>query len=369
MKWSWRLARVAGIDVYIHATFLLLPALYALNAYRATGSPAAALAAVGAILLVFLIVVLHEYGHALAARRYGIATADITLLPIGGVARLQMMPKEPRQELVIALAGPAVNVVLTVLLWAALAATAGAGVAEAAPADERFFSRGLLAQLQTWNLSMLLFNLIPAFPLDGGRVLRALLAMRTDYTRATVAAARIGRALALVGGLVGYFYLRSPILVVIALFIWLGAAGEAGAVQQESTFEGLPLERVMMTDVRTLAPGDPLAHAVRLVLAGAQQDFPVVDAGGVVGVLTRADLLRALAAQGEGAPVAAAMRRDFPSATPDEPTDAVLARLRASGLHAMPVVQGRTLLGMLSLENVGEFLMIRAALQRGARAA
>lgn len=369
MKWSWRLARIAGIDVHIHATFLILPALYALSAYRATGSPAAALAAVGGILLVFLIVVLHEYGHALAARRYGIGTADITLLPIGGVARLQMMPKEPRQELVIALAGPAVNVVIALGLWAALAATGGAA-AEAAPADERFFSRGLLAQLQTWNLSMLLFNLIPAFPLDGGRVLRALLAMRMDYARATVAAARVGRALALVGGLVGYFYLRQPMLVIIALFIWLGAAGEAGAVQQESAFEGLALERVMMTDVRTIAPDDPLAHAVRLVLGGFQQDFPVLDAGGaVVGVLTRADLLRALAEHGERASVASAMRRDFPSARPDEPVDAVLDRLRASGVHAMPVVRGRELLGMLSLDNVGEFLMIRAALQRAGRAA
>lgn len=366
MKWSWKIARIAGIDVHLHATFLLLPALYALGAYQSTGSPRAALAAVGAILLVFAIVVLHEFGHALAARRYGIPTADITLLPIGGVARLQSMPKEPKQELVIALAGPAVNAALAVLFAAALALTDGATVdAMTAPADARFFSRGLLVQLQTWNLSILLFNLIPAFPLDGGRVLRALLAMRLPYPAATVAAARVGRAIAVFGGLAGWLILRNPMLVLIALFVWLGAAGEAGAVQSEAALEDVSLERVMMTDVRTLRPDQPLADAVRLVLDGFQQDFPVqVDDGAIIGLLTRADLLRALAERGEATPVWSVMRREFPHATLGEPVDAVLARLRDTGSHALPVLRGRALLGMVSSENVSEFLMIRAARAR-----
>jgi Zn-dependent protease len=221
MRWSWRVARVAGIDIHVHATFLLLLAWIGFAGYRRTGTPAGAAAGIGFVLLLFLIVVLHEYGHALTARRYGIPTRDITLLPIGGVARLERMPREPRQELVIALAGPAVNVVLALLLWLGLTLTGGAGAAEPmAPADERFMGRALAQQLLTANVWLAGFNLIPAFPMDGGRVLRAVLAMRSgDHARATVRAASIGRAIAVVFGLVGLFVWQNPMLVFIALFV------------------------------------------------------------------------------------------------------------------------------------------------------
>ena len=362
MRWSWRIARIAGIDVHIHVTFLLLLAFYAVPAYQ-RGGLAAAATALATIGLLFAIVTMHEYGHALTARHYGIPTRDITLLPIGGVARLERMPKEPRQELVIALAGPAVNAVLAALLYVALRITGGVPD-EIAPADERFFSRTLLQQLLAWNVMLAGFNLIPAFPLDGGRVLRAALAWRTgDYAGATQRAAQIGRFIAVLLGLAGYFYFRNPILVVIALFIWFAAATEAAAVQQTSAFEGVPVERVMITDVRTLAPTDPLGRAVQLILAGFQQDFPVVEDGAVVGVLTRRDLLKVLAEHGEQASVGSAMRRDFLVATPDTPVDEALARLQECGCHAIPVVAGRQLLGVLTLDNVGEFVMIRAALR------
>jgi Zn-dependent protease/CBS domain-containing protein len=362
MKWSWRVARIAGIDVYVHVTFLLLLAFYAVPAYQ-RGGPTAAVTALATIALLFVIVTMHEYGHALAARRYGIPTRDITLLPIGGVARLERMPKEPRHELVIALAGPAVNAALAALLYVVLVATGGLPD-EIAPADERFFSRTLLQQLLDWNVMLAAFNLIPAFPLDGGRVLRAALAWRSgDYAGATQRAAQIGRFIAVLLGLAGYFYFRNPILVVIALFIWFAAATEASVVQQTSVFEGLPVERVMVTDVRTLAPTDPLSHAVQLILAGFQQDFPVVADGVVVGVLTRRDLLKVLAERGEQATVGSAMRRDFLVAAPDTPVDEALARLQECGCHAIPVVRDGQLLGVLTLDNVGEFVMIRAALK------
>ena len=365
MKWSWKLARIAGIDVHVHATFLLLLGWIGLVGYRRTGTPTGAVAGIAFVLLIFLIVLLHEYGHALAARRYGIPTRDITLLPIGGVARLERMPREPRQELVVALAGPAVNVVLALLLWIGLAAT-GSPPDAMTVADERFLSRGLAEQLLRVNVWLAAFNLIPAFPMDGGRVLRAVLAWRTgNYTAATVRAAQVGRFFALVFGLVGLFVINNPMLVFVALFVWLGAAGEAGAVQEQSSLAGVPLERVMMTDVRTLSPHDPLARATQLLLAGFQQDFPVLDADGtMVGVLTRRDLLAGLKAGGEMATVGGAMRRDFVVATPAEPVEDALARLQGSGISALPIVQGRTLLGLVSTENVGEYLMVRSALAR-----
>ncbi|MFN2565892.1 MAG: site-2 protease family protein [Gemmatimonadaceae bacterium] len=368
MRWSWRVGRLAGIDVHVHATFWLLLVWVALLRYRVGGSLAAVLPELVFILAVFAIIVLHELGHALTARRFGIATRDITLLPIGGVARLERMPREPRQELLIALAGPAVNVALAAVLYLVLAVGGRASpVADVAALDDRFLGRALIERLVGLNLWLAAFNLLPAFPMDGGRVLRAALAMRTgNYARATEQAARIGRAFALLFGFLGLFVVENPFLVFVALFVWLGAAGEAAAVQTSSTLAGIPVRQVMITDVRTLAPNDPLERAVRYVLDGFQQDFPVVADGQVVGVLTRAALLRALAERGPSAAVAAAMQRDFRAASPDEPVEEVLTRLETCGCHAMPVVRGRELLGVLTTENVGEFVMVQTAL-RGAQ--
>ena len=370
MRWSYRIARIAGIDVRVHATFLILLAFLGLNGYGAAGVAGA----VGILLLwlaLFVIVVMHEYGHALTARRFGIPTRDITLLPIGGVARLERMPREPRQELLIALAGPAVNVVLALL----------SGVALLALGQEPAFTlrlpaaiaglTGILQVLFTINVSLVAFNLIPAFPLDGGRVLRALLTLRTkDHARATDQAARLGQLIAL-----GFVFLAFTgrvglQLAFIALFIWLAAAAEAAAVRQSGGIAGVPTAQVMVTDVRTLAPTDPLSRAVELTLAGFQQDFPVVDpSGAVVGVVTRRDLLRALAERGLQAPVTAAMHKDFQMAAVDEPVETALARLQGCGCQAIPVVRGRELLGVLTLDNVGEYMMVQAALRRGAAGA
>jgi Zn-dependent protease/predicted transcriptional regulator len=356
---------VAGIDIHVHATFLLLLAWLGLRDYRAGGAAAAA-ASILSLLSVFLIVVLHEYGHALTARRYGIPTRDITLLPIGGVARLESIPRDPRQELAIAVAGPAVNIALALIILAVLVVTGG-GVppaSELLPFTEGGRGGGFLAAMLAVNVALVLFNMIPAFPMDGGRVLRAVLALRSgDYTRATEQAARVGQIFALLFGVVGLFGNVSPFLVFIALFVWLGAAGEAAAVRTTSTLDSISTARVMITDVRTVSPADPLSRAVELTLAGFQQDFPVVDQSGLVGVLTRTDLLKGLSARGMQAPVGELMRREFPVAAPDEPVEHALARLKTAGTQALPVVRGRELLGVLTSENVGEFIMLRAALR------
>ena len=363
MKWSWRIGRVAGIALYVHATFLLLVAWVTLQQYQR--GLAAVLGALLYIVTLFAIVVLHELGHALTARRYGIHTRDIILLPIGGVARLERMPRIPRQELLVALAGPAVNVVLAGVLYAVLRASGGVPTDGFYMMEGVFSIRAFLAQLVGVNIVLALFNLLPAFPMDGGRVLRAVLAMRMrSYARATEIAARVGRVLAFVLGLAGMFWVQNPMWVLIALFVWLGAASEAAAVQTSSTLDGVPIEELMIRDVHVLAPTEPLSRAVRLTLDGFQQDFPVLDgAGAVVGVLTRADLLRALSEHGPSALVSDAMHKSFVVATPEEPAEEALARLRACGCNAMPVVRGRELLGVLTLDNVGEFVMIQTALR------
>ena len=368
MKWSWRIGRLAGIAVYVHATFPLLLAWIGIGAWQRERTPEAVVTGIAFILAVFAIVVLHELGHALSARHFGIATRDITLLPIGGVARLERMPRDPRQELIVALAGPAVNVALAALLWVILAVTrGGAPTVDEVALDDSFFSRAMLGQLLGVNIWLALFNLIPAFPMDGGRVLRAGLAMRSgNYAKATESASRVGRFFALIFGVVGLFVVGNPFLVFVALFVWLGAAGEAAAVQTSSMLEDVPLSSVMITDVRTLAPTDPLARAMELTLAGFQQDFPVVEHGAIVGVLTRQDLVRGLTQGGQGVSVSSVMRREFEVATPDEPVEQALGRLKTCACQAMPVVRGSQLLGLLTTENVGEFIMLRAAL-RGAK--
>jgi Zn-dependent protease len=234
MKWNWKLGEFAGIGVYIHATFLFLIAWIGLTEWIATRSLGGMLIGILFTLLIFVSVVLHEFGHALAARRYGIRTNDITLYPIGGVARLERMPEEPRQELWIALAGPAVNLMIAAFLYI------GLGLANALlPLGALSLAGSSLAErLAVTNLTLLAFNLLPAFPLDGGRVLRALLALRMDYLRATQLAARIGQGLAIVLGLAGFFV--NPFLVMIAFFIWIAAAQEAAMVRQRYSWGGMP---------------------------------------------------------------------------------------------------------------------------------
>ena len=365
MKWSWRIGRIVGIDIRVHATFPLLFAWIAVIAVRGGATPASVLGTLALILAVFTLVVLHECAHALMARRFGIHTSDITLLPIGGIARLERMPREPRQELLIALAGPAVNVVLAIILYAALALSGDLArlqeLGDAGTATMTFAV--VLAQLFAINVSLALFNLLPAFPLDGGRALRALLTMRGgDYAKATVTAARVGKAFALLFGLVGLFVINSPMLVVISLFVWLAAASEAVAVQTGAALADVPLASLLITDVRTLAPHDPLSHAAELTIQGYQQDFPVIDNGALVGMLSRADLVRGLATHGRDGTVISAMRRDFHSSTPDDTPEDAMKELATNGGDALPVLRDGKLVGLLTAENVMEFLMLKNAL-------
>ena len=361
MKSSWRIGRVAGIDVHLHFTFLILLAWVALSHYLQRQNWQDALGGLGFTISLFTIVVLHELGHALTARRFGIRTRDITLLPIGGVARLERIPEKPRQELLVALAGPAVNVVLAAVLFGVLIV----GAEVSAAREFKLVGGHFLAKLMWVNVSLAIFNLLPAFPMDGGRVLRAVLAMRMDYVRATNIAASIGQGMAWVFGFIGLF--TNPFLLFIALFVWMGAAQEAGQAQMKSALAGLPVSRVMMTEFRTLAPDDTLARAVEHILAGSQQDFPVLSDGRVVGVLTRGDLLTGLAKQGQHTPVADVMRRNIRAAEANELVESTLARLKEDDCKVLPVMRRGELAGLLTTENLGEYLMIQTALGEAAQ--
>jgi Zn-dependent protease/predicted transcriptional regulator len=356
MKWSAKIGEYAGIGVYVHATFLILIAWVGMAHWVAERSIAAAVMGIVFILALFACVVLHEFGHALTAARYGIKTRDITLLPIGGLARLERMPDDPRQELWVALAGPAVNVVIAALLFVALSATGSL-----TPIGELGVTRGsFLERLMFVNVLLVLFNLLPAFPMDGGRVLRAVLALRMEYTRATNIAATLGQGFAFFFGLVGLF--TNPFLVFIALFVWIGAAQEAALSQMRAALGGIPLERAMITEFRTLSEYDSLERAVELLLSTTQQDFPVVSGGTVVGVLTRQDLLTALTRDGRERPVIDVMRRDFQVADVSEMIEMAFQRLQACDCHTMPVLRRGALVGLITMENVGEFVSVQAAL-------
>lgn len=359
MRWSWQIAKVAGIPIRIHATFVLF--LVFLYVVLARGQSAAHAAEwIGFLLALFACVVLHELGHAVTAKRYGVKTRDITLLPIGGVARLERIPENPGQEIAVALAGPAVNVLIALALFATLV-TSGVWETFRGPLD---WQGNFAARLLVYNVILALFNLIPAFPMDGGRVLRALLAIRLDYVRATQIAAGVGQGIALLFGFLGLWW--NPILLFIALFVFIGAGQEAAAVQMRSAFDGVPVGRAMIRDFRALRPTDPLSRAVELLLDGHQQDFPVLAGPGEMpGILTRADLLRALASGRTDRPVQDITRTSCGTAHPRDLLDGVFRRMQETGCPAVPVVEvDGTLVGMVTLENVGELAMVQAALSR-----
>lgn len=355
MKWSLKIGRLLGIDVYLHVTFLLLLGVLGIMHGLAHGSIAAVFSGVGFFLALFGCVLLHEYGHALAARRFGVATRDITLLPIGGVARLERMPEKPLQELWVAVAGPLVNVAIAAALALWLTLTGSWQPLSGLTATGGSFTERLLLV----NVSLVLFNMLPAFPMDGGRVLRALLALQMEYARATRIAATTGQGIALVLGLVGFF--TNPLLVLVAVFVWMGAAQEAAATETKAAIGNLPVREAMLTDFRTLCVHDSLGDAARLVLEGSQQDFPVLDLEQrVAGVLPRARLCEALRERGEWTPVGDVMEREFAVLHPDERLDAALAR-EEIGRTVIPVLRDGRLVGLLTAENIGELLMFRAA--------
>lgn len=354
MKWTFKIGRFAGIDVFLHTTFFLMIGWIGLTYWLQENSLVAVITGVGFILALFASVVLHEYGHALTARKYGIKTRDITLYPIGGVARLERIPENPRQELWVALAGPAINIVIAagLFIWLLISASFE-------PLTSISLTGGsFIERLMVTNLVLVGFNLIPAFPMDGGRVLRALLAMRMEYTAATQIAASIGQGLAFVFGFIGLF--SNTFLLFIAFFVWIGAQNEAKLVRMKSALDGIPVSQAMLTNFKTLSQDDTLAVVIDHILAGDQKEFPVVSEGQVVGILSESGLLKGLRNHGENTLVSSVMQTSFATADSYDMLDTAFARLQNCDCHTMPIFHDGQLVGLLTMDNIGEFIRIQS---------
>lgn len=352
--WSFRIATIAGIPVRIHVTFLLLIVYIIAVAQNPQGRPLAIL-----LPFVFLSVILHEFGHALTAKHYGIGTKDITLYPIGGMAVLTGRPK-PHQEFWIALAGPLVNVGILVVVGAVIFAMRGQLPNVLSPLHEQSLLEGIF----TVNVILPLFNMIPAFPMDGGRVLRALLAMKLPETTATQIAGVIGQIIAVLFGMIGILY-GMIVLVLIAVFVFLGAGQEVQSAIGLSLLAGKRVGDAMMTDFRIISGGQTLEEISQFLLAGAQQDFPVAYGDEVYGVLTRDGLMRGLAQHGGHEYVAGHMRRDFPQLSPFEPLEAALTVFSQGDRGPILVMDNGRLAGILTMENLYEFMLLQQARGRG----
>lgn len=358
MKWSFRIFEFNGTQVRVHVTFLLLLGWFGFS-FLSTEGLEAAMSATVFILALFTCVVLHEFGHATAARYYGIRTPDITLLPIGGVARLERIPRNPFQELVIAIAGPLVNVFIAAALVLILGKLPG-NLWATDIGNPAMIPMNLLKI----NLMLVLFNLVPAFPMDGGRMFRAVLAMFMGYAEATRIAASVGQMLAMMGGLLGIFT-GSIFLILIAIFIFMGAGQEAAMVRLQDATDGLSVSDAMITDFRTLPLNATLQDAVDALIAGSQHDSPVIGNDGLyAGMLVRKDLIAALAEHGRTHPIRVIARETPPSVRIDTRLTEAFEVLNESPCPTLPVMErdGVNLAGILTTENVGEMIMVQSAL-------
>ena len=355
MNWSFSIGRIAGSEIRIHITFFLLLIWIAVSYYRGGGYDAAVYG-VAFILSIFVCVVAHEFGHIFTARRFGIRTPDITLLPIGGVARLERMPEKPEQEILVALAGPAVNFVIAailLLLGARFDFTALEAVENPAV--------GFFTKLAMVNIFLAVFNLLPAFPMDGGRVLRAVLAFKYSRLEATNIAAKMGQVLAFALGFIGL--LGNPVLIFIAIFIYLAAAAETQSETLDALSKHHSAKDTMISSFVSLAPHDTIDDATDALLRTTQHEFPVIDqAGRLLGILTRTKIIECLAKNGAGKNIAEAMDRDIPIVSPNASLADVLRPLRNQQNAAVGVADHKgELLGYVTLENVAELLMVETA--------
>lgn len=357
MKWSWKIGDAAGIEVRVHVTLLILLLWIGLAYWQVEGELGAAVSGVAFIVALFGCILLHELGHALVARRFGIRTRNIVLLPIGGIASIERSPDDPQQEILIALAGPAVSFALAAGLWLALAAIHG--VAEARELD--LDQGGFFERLAIVNFLLGAFNLLPAFPMDGGRVFRALLSQRIGAYRATRIAATVAQVAAVALALLGLRY--NLFLLIIAVFIWFAAAGEAQMAGIRAALSGAAARKAMIDRFEVLAPDASLGEAVALTLTGSQKHFPVLRDGQVVGVLRQGDLVQGLHDHGKLCRVDRVMKTDVPRMEIDEPLDHVLETIGDDAAGTIAVMDHGRLAGIIDIDNLFEWLRIRQALE------
>ncbi len=343
MRWSLRIGKIRGISIRVHLTFFLL-LLWVGVMQGANDGLAGGRRSILFTLMIFGCVLLHELGHSYVSQRYGVRVRSITLLPIGGIAALEDVPR-PRQEVPIALAGPAVNFAIAGVVLAFLVVSR----------SERSFLHPIINTEDLWpsllwaNLYLALFNLIPAYPMDGGRVLRGWLAQKMDYVAATRRAVGIGQFFSFVMMALGILNLW---LLLIGIFLYLGASAEERTTVFQAALEKIWLGDVMLTDYRQLGPAEPISHALDCALHSLQDDFPVVADGRVVGVLTKPALLAAVQRKGFDWPVSQVMSERFEIARPEESLAVAFGRLRASKLTMLPVMSDGRLVGIVTLQSI-----------------
>ncbi len=355
MPWSYPIGRLFGSELRVHATFFLLLLWIGVSAWI-EGGPGQALWNVMFVVALFGCVVAHEFGHALMARRYGIATPDITLLPIGGVARLERMPDNPIHEIWVAVAGPAVNVVI----WAVLVLVIGAEtrVTELETLDQA--GANFIGQLAAVNLFLVLFNMVPAFPMDGGRVLRAALSLWLGAQRATSVAAGIGQTIAVAFGLMGLLS-GNLILLLIAFFVFAAANAENAHMQMRMTTEGIPAREAMITSYEALRPDDGLMAMSAGLLRTTQHEFPVIDADGRLhGFVTR-DAIFEAAGGGPRRRADEVMVAEIPTIGLTAPLSEVLEGLSGNTPAVAVCDEHGLFLGYITRENIGELMVLRRA--------
>ena len=352
-KWSLYIGSYSGIKVFIHWTFWIIIGWIFMMHFEMGHGWAEGLAGALFILTLFACVVLHEFGHALTAKKYGIPTRDITLYPIGGVASLDRMPEKPAQELAVAVAGPAVNVILAGILYIFLLSTD-----QLLPISEIDHMSGdnFWFNIMAANVILAVFNLIPAFPMDGGRVLRAVLAFNMDKLKATTIAARVGQLLAIVFVFLGFF--SNFWLVFIGLFIFLGAGAEAVQESTKSALIGYTASDVLIQKYTRLSPLETLEKAVQLLQNTQEQGFVVVENDQAIGVLTRKELIKGLSAYGNSSRVSDIMRNDFAIVAPNTPLQQVYEKLVSNNSQLAAVLDNGQLTGIVTVKGINEMIMV-----------
>ncbi len=361
MRGSWKIGTFFGIGVHLHFTFLLLLGFLTWVEYTATGSLSQALSTLAFFATFFLCLVMHEYGHALTARRFGVGTRDITLLPIGGVARLEKMPEKPWQEFLVAIAGPMVNVVIAAIIIAVLSIMYPfSEVANALTRGTLLSFDHFWLNMAKLNILLVVFNMLPAFPMDGGRVVRSLMAMVLPYDQATHYASLLGKGMAILFLLEVFGFNTIPllngtgnfILGFIAIFVWISAGSESRFVSMKARLQDIPVARAMVTNFRTLSPRDTVEWAAELASSGIQQDFPVAEDGKVVGMLYQPLLQAAVLRQDPYLMVRDVMRTDVPTVNSNDRLEDVFASVLGSQASIIPVTSRDLLVGLLPIERL-----------------
>jgi Zn-dependent protease/predicted transcriptional regulator len=356
MSWSLNVGKIFGINFRIHFTFFLLIFFIFISVLNQFGIDRAILATLF-ICAVFICVLIHEIGHSLIAQRFGKKAKSITLLPIGGVATMEEMPEKPAQEIAMSVIGPFINLAIAGGLYLLIGRRVGVSLPGMYPETAGAFFSALIGA----NIMLAIFNLIPAFPMDGGRVLRGILAMKMDYVHATSVAVVVGQAIAMFFIFFGVFF--NLWLSLIGMFLYIGAGSEKQQVILRSFLHQVPASEAMTTDFQVLQPEESVGRALKHFHHGSQDDFPIVGENGIEGILTRDRILASIHEKGLDVPVSEVMDRAFEAVDGRTPLDEIYKRLLLSHKTAMVVVDAGQVKGMVSLDGISRYFMIKAALK------